>query len=221
MGRSTSYVHAVLSGWWASDQAFVSAVSEFLGVPREGLFTSEFLEASPLPGEPRLAPLAQARRARVGRFGRQPVYWILRERRLTQVKLCRVTGQDSSYVSMVLNGSRVPSPSFLDVVSGFLGLAPSELFTVELVEASRTRIDDGRPGPPPSQRVGPYGRQPAYWRLRECGIRQHSLAARLGRTSGHVSKVLNGFILPDRRFVEEVSDALGMVPTELFTHGLE
>jgi hypothetical protein len=110
-------------------------------------------------------------------------------------------------------------------VGEFLGLAPAELFTDELLEGSRTRIA-GRPGPPPSRRVGPYGRQPAYSLLRERGLRQHALAGVLGRTSGHVSQVLNGFILPDRRFVEAVSDALERPLCELFvyrrgTEGLE
>jgi hypothetical protein len=43
------------------------------------------------------------------------------------------------------------------------------------------------------------------------------LAGVLGRTSGHVSKVLNGFILPDRRFVEVVGDFLREPPAELLT----
>jgi len=216
VGRSTSYVNGVLTGFWAPDTTFVSAVSDFLELPTEALFTAELLEASALQGEPRLAPLGQVRRARPGRFGRQPAYWILRERRVRHAEICRVTGQGSGYVSQVLNGSRVPPPSFLDAVGEFLGLAPAELFTDELLEGSRTRIA-GRPGPPPSRRVGPYGRQPAYSLLRERGLRQHALAGVLGRTSGHVSQVLNGFILPDRRFVEAVSDALERSLCELFT----
>ncbi len=53
--------------------------------------------------------------------------------------------------------------------------------------------------------------------LRERGVRQTDLGAVLGRPGGDVSKVLNGFILPDRRFVEAVSDLLELPPRELFT----
>lgn len=84
------------------------------------------------------------------------------------------------------------------------------------MEASRTR-DARLVGPPPSQRVGPYGRQPAYWMLRERRISQTDLGVAIACRGGHVSKVLNGFVLPDGRFVDAVVDALGMAPTELFS----
>lgn len=162
----------------------------------------------PLKAKPQLAHYGQAPRARIGRFGRQPAYWILRERRI-----CGVTGQSSGYISMVLNGSMVPKASFIEAVGTFLRLDPTELFTAGLIEASRTR---DFVGPPPSPRVGPYGRQPAYWMLRRQGIRQHHLGAVLGRSPGQVSRVLNGFILPDQRFVEAVSNELQLAPIELF-----
>lgn len=217
VARSISYVNAVLNGWWAPDTAFLTAVSDLLALPREELFSPELLEASVLRGEPRLAHVGQARRGRTGRFGRQPAYWILRQRRVPHGEICRLTGQSAGHVSMVLNGSTIPTLSFVDAVAEFLGLAAAELFTDELLEASRTRIG-GVAGPSPSRRVGPHGRQPAYWLLRERGIRQGDLGAVLGRTAGHVSKVLNGFIAADTRFVEVVSDALRLAPSELFTH---
>ena len=158
----------------------------------------------------------QAQPARLGPFGRQPAYWVLRDRQIQQAEVCRATGHSSGYVSMVLNGSMVPTDSFIDAVARFLELSSAELFTDELIEASRSRIA-GLVGAPPSRRVGLNGRQPAYWLLRERGVRQTDLGAVLGRPGGDVSKVLNGFILPDRRFVEAVSDLLELPPRELFT----
>ena len=107
VGRSVSFVNGVLNGAWVTDMAFVTAVSRFLQLPKERLFSAELLEASSLRGKPRLAHLAQARRARVGRLGRQPAYWILRERRVRQAEISRLTGQSSGYVSLVFNGSMV------------------------------------------------------------------------------------------------------------------
>lgn len=216
VGRSSSVVSGVLNGFWAPDTAFVRAVSDHLALPKDELFSSGLLEASMARGEPRLAHIAQARRARVGRLGRQPAYWILRQRGIHHAEICRLTGQSSGYVSMVLNGSMAPTPSFVNAVVEFLGLTSAELFTDELIEAVRGRIA-GLGGPPPSRRAGPHGRQPAYWLLRERGIRQTDLGAVLGRTGGHVSQVLNGFVLADRPFVEAVNDALGLAPSELFT----
>lgn len=214
--RSTSYVGGVLNGFWAPEIAFVSAVSDWLGLPKETLFTPDLLEASVRRADPRWVHGAQARRARVGRFGRQPAYWVLHERRIRQVELEPVVGRSQGQISQVLNGVTVPDPSFLEAVAEFLGLTSAELFTAELIEASRAR-NPGVAGPPPSRRVGPYGRQAAYWRLREHGIRQQALAAALDRSSGHVSKVLNGFLLPDQQFVEAVSDFLREPSAELFT----
>ncbi len=216
VARSTSYVSGVLNGFWAPDLAFLAALSETLGLAKEALFSTELVEASQLRGEPRVASDGQARRARPGRFGRQPAYGILREKRLQQGEVCRVTGQSSSYVSQVLNGSRVPDPSFVDGMAELVALDPKELFTTGLIEASRRRMA-GLAGAPPSGRVGPYGCQPAYWALRERGIRQGDLAAMLGRSGGHVSRVLNGFLLPDHRFVRAVSDLLDRPPAELLT----
>ena len=53
--------------------------------------------------------------------------------------------------------------------------------------------------------------------LRNQGIRQADLASFLGRSGGYVSSVLNGYRLPDRRFVEVVSEALKVPPSDLFT----
>lgn len=216
VGRSVSFVNGVLNGAWVPDMAFVTAVSRFLQLPKERLFSAELLEASSLRSKPRLAHLAQARRARVGRLGRQPAYWVLRERRIRQAEVSRLTGQSSGYVSLVFNGSMVPTPSFIDCVAGFLGLAPGELFTEELLESTGRRIP-GLAGPFPSRRVGRYGRQRAYWLLRKQGIRQADLASFLGRSGGYVSSVLNGYRLPDRRFVEVVSAALKVPSSDLFT----
>ncbi len=217
VGRTTSFVNAVLNGSLAPEIAFVTAISDLLVQPKEALFTEGLLEASRRRDEPRLAHDGQARRARIGRFGRQPAYWILRERQLHQSALASAMDCSQGYVSEVLNGSRVPDPSFVDGVAGFLGLTPVELFTEELIEASRARHATFA-GPPPTRHVGPYGRQPAYWMLRERRIPQDDLGVILGRSgSGHVSKVLNGFLLPDRRFVEAASDVLLLPPATLFT----
>lgn len=216
VARSTSYLGGVLHGWWAPGAEFVSAVGAFLRVPVTELFTEEMLKATRHQGEPRIASLGQARRARTGRFGRQPAYWVLRERRIPQGDLMPLGGRSTSHVSQVLNGSTVPDLSFVESVSKVLDLAPSDLFTADLLDASRRRVP-GLVGPPPSRRVGPYGRQPAYWMLRNQGIRQNDLGVILGRSDGgHVSKVLNGFLLPDVRFVVATSDLLGLPPAELF-----
>jgi hypothetical protein len=87
VGRATSYVHGALSGYWVPDAAFVATVSGHLDLPREALFTDKLLEDSERPGEIRTADDAKARRARIGRFGRQPAYQLLRERRIRQVEL--------------------------------------------------------------------------------------------------------------------------------------
>lgn len=216
VGRSTSYVHAVLSGMWAPEPAFISALAEFVGLGEEELFSEELRDGSRRRDDPRVAPGAQTRRARLGRFGRQPAYWVLRDRRVQQAEVARVTGTSVGAVSQVLNGSTVPRPSFIEAVGEFLGLPVAALFNDELIEASRTR-DDSLVGPPPSPRVGPYGRQPAYRMLRERRISQDDLGMALACRAGQVSKMLNGFLLPDGRFVDAVVDALGMPATELFT----
>lgn len=128
-----------------------------------------------------------------------------------------MTGCSQDRIGRVLNGSAIPTPSFVDAVAEYLDLAPSELFTAELLEASRIRTRIGPYGPSPSHHVGPYGRQPAYWLLRERGIRQGDLTPALGRAGGHVSSVLNGFIPPDQRFLETVSDLFYLAPSGLFT----
>jgi transcriptional regulator with XRE-family HTH domain len=217
--RSTSHLRGVLNGSWVADAALVTAVSDFLGLPRESLFTDELLEASALRGEPRKASISQARRARVGRFGRQAAYWVLRDRRVRREELVSALGWSQGYISEVVNGSRVPAQSFLDAMAEFLALEPDQLFSTEMMEASRSRIA-GLAGPPPSQRVGPHGRQPAYWSLRAQGVTQGELGARLSRSGGHVSLVLNGFLVPDRRLLQAVGDILALPAAELFTADL-
>lgn len=218
VGRSTSYVHGVLSGCWAPGTAFITSVSRHLGLPSEALFTDKLLEDSE---RNLLRPEddARARRARIGRFGRQPAYQVLRERGVRRADLATVTGSSQGHLSRVLNGSAVPTPSFVDAAAGLLDSDSSDLFTAELLEASRTRTRVGPFGAPPSRRVGPYGRQPAYWVLRERGIRQGDLIPALGRAGGHISRVLNGFMPPDDWFVDTVSELLGLAPSELFTVG--
>lgn len=166
VGRSTSYVHAVLSGTWAPEPAFISAVADFLGLGRGGAVQRELRDGSRRRDEPRLAPDSQTRPARLGRFRRQPAYWVLRDRRVRQADIARVTRTSGGSVSQMLNGSTVPPPSFMEAVGEFLGLPLDAVFTDELIEASRTRRGC-MVGPPPSRRVGPSGRQPAYWMLRE------------------------------------------------------
>lgn len=219
VGRSPSHLRGVLNGSWAPDMAVVTAASHFLGLPRESLFTDALLAAAALRGEPRMASISQARRARVGRFGRQAAYWVLRDRRVRREELVSVLGWSQGYISEVVNGSRVPAPSFLDAMARFLALEADQLFSTELMEASRSRIAS-LAGPPPSQRVGPYGRQPAYWSLRAQGVTQGELGARLGRSGGHVSLVLNGFLVPDRRLLQAVGDILDLPAAELFTADL-
>lgn len=71
-----------------------------------------------------MASDAQARRARLGRFGRQPAYWILHDRGVPQVEVARVTGTSGGAVSQMLNGSTVPPPSVIEAVGELLGLPP-------------------------------------------------------------------------------------------------
>jgi len=137
VGRSTSYVHGVLSGYWTPTAAFLATVSHHLGLPRETLFTEKLLEDSERPGILRVADDGRARRARIGRFGRQPADQLLRERRVRRVDLVTVTGCSQDRIGRVLNGSAIPTPSFVDAAAEYLDLAPSELFTAELLEASR------------------------------------------------------------------------------------
>jgi transcriptional regulator with XRE-family HTH domain len=161
----------VLSGYWTPTAAFLATVSHHLGLPKETLFTEKLLEDSERPRVLRVADDGRARRARIGRFGRQPADQLLRERLVRRVDLVTVTGCSEDRIGRVLNGSEIPTPSLVDAVAGLLDLAPSDLFTAELLEASRVRTRVGSYGPLPSRTVGPYGRQPAYWLLRERGIR--------------------------------------------------
>ncbi len=213
--RSTNYVNGVLNGHWVPDRSFLAAVSEALGEVLEALFTADLLEASELRRIGSGAGAA-AVRGRVGAYGRQPAYWVLRARGIAQAELVAVTGRSHGYVSQVLNGSAVPDPSFVRTAAEFLGLAPDALFTSELLQvASRHRPMAAR-GAPPSHRVGPYGRQPVYFLLRDEGVRQGDLASLTGRSTGFVSAVLNGFSVPDRGFVEAVSARLRRSEVELF-----
>jgi hypothetical protein len=66
--------------------------------------------------------------------------------------------------------------------------------------------------------VGRYGRQPAYFALKDHGVRHQDLANIVGRSTGFVSAVLNGFSIPNGMFVDAVSETLGsMSKGELFT----
>ncbi|MDQ3569824.1 MAG: hypothetical protein M3396_04220, partial [Actinomycetota bacterium] len=91
------------------------------------------------------------------------------------------------------------------------------LFTSEVLEASSRPRALVSAGAPPSGRVGRYGRQPAYWELRTRGVRQGALVPASGRSSGYISAVLNGFSLPDRRFVESLTGVTKLHPSGLFT----
>ena len=147
---------------------------------------------------------------RAGRYGRQPAWWVLRERGTRHADLIPVTGRSSGYVSAVLSGFSVPTSHFVESVSAFLKLPPEELFTGEVLAASRRRpqleVDIERgPGRPPTARVGRYGRQPAYWLLRRRGIAQARLAFLSGRSMGHVNSALNGFSRPYPSLVEAAS----------------
>ena len=96
-------------------------------------------------------------------------------------------------------------------------LAAHDLFSAELLQAaSRSRPAAAR-GAPPSQHVGRYGRQPAYFVLRDQRVRQQDLAGAVGRSTGFVSAVLNGFSVPDRSFVEVVAQVLKRSERELFS----
>lgn len=151
----------------------------------------------------------------LGRFGLQPAHGLLRERGIPQAHLVSLTGCSNGQVSEVLRGFRAPSALLVDALSELLGLSPEELFAQPLLEAARRGHD--RFGRPPSGREGPFGRQPAYWTLRTRGIRQEDLIPVLARSRGHISAVLNGFSLPDARFVRNLSDTLALEPTGLFT----
>ena len=213
---STSYVNGVLNGHWVPDPSFLAAAGEFLGEPPEALFTPDLLEASEVRRREGAAGAA-AIRGRVGPYGRQPAYWVLRTRGIAQTELKAVTGRSHGYVSQVLNGSAVPDPSFVNTVAEFLGLAPDDLFTSELLQSASRHRPAVATGAPPSHRVGPYARQPAYFMLRERGVRQRDLASITGRSTGFVSAVLNGFSVPDRGFVEAVGEKLKRSKGELFS----
>ncbi len=216
MSRPVTGVNGVLNGFWAPTPSFVRAVSDFLDLPVAALFSDELLKSSALRG--RGGRPSNARRpARPGRFGRQPAYAILQDRSMRQVQLASGTGRPSGYVNRVLNGAALPDASFVEAVSDFLGLAPGDLFTPEVLEASSRPRSVLPAGAPPSRRVGRFGRQPAYWELRRRGIRQAALVPTSGRSSGYISAVLNGFSLPDRRFVESLTAVTKLRPSDLFT----
>ena len=219
LSRPTSYVSGFLNGFWAPGPSLIRRVGEFLGAAPEALFTAEVLEASKPAGQDGPADTA-AGRGRVGRHGRQPAYWLLRNKGISQTKLVAATGRPHSYVSQILNGWGVPDPSFVRKTAEFLDAAADDLFTSELLEAASRPRPPRRGGAPPSRRVGSHGRQPAYWVLREEGVRQGDMAARLGRSTGFVSAVLNGFSVPDRSFVEVVAKVLKRSERELFSAGL-
>ncbi|MDQ3571122.1 MAG: transcriptional regulator [Actinomycetota bacterium] len=183
----------------------------------EELFSAEVLGAARRRRQPRAGRNGQALRARIGRFGRQPAYWLLYEKRIRRVELVKVTGCSQGRLSQILNGSALPTPSFVEATCELLEMSPSELFTEELLKAVEARASGGLVRPPPSRRPGRYGRQPAYWRLREQGITQTEVASILGRSVGGVSWVLNGHSAPDRRLVEALSRRLQLDPSTLFT----
>ncbi len=216
VGRSTSYVHAVLTGEWAPDPAFMSAAADFLRLPEKELFTEDLRNASRWREKPNVVIDTHAGRTRIGRFGRQPAYWALREQGIRQAEVAAHTRRSQGGISEVLNGSAVPPLSLVAALSELLDKSPTELFTNELLQASSARDPHATGRRPPSKRVGPLGRQPAYWVLRERGIPQAQVAAMAGRSLGKVSSVLNGHSRPDQRFVDRLSAALGLARTELF-----
>lgn len=81
--RSNGYVSEVLRGSLAPDPAFVDALSAFLELPPDELFTETLLEAV---DRRRQAPSRVLGRpsGREGRYGRQPAYGVLRTRGVRQ-----------------------------------------------------------------------------------------------------------------------------------------
>jgi len=158
------------------------------------------------------------RRDRVGPYGRQPVYRVLRERGVTQARLAAALSRPVNNVNGVVNGFWAPAPAFVRAVADFLDLPATALFSEELLESTALR---GRGGRPANARrpatPGRFGRQPAYSVLQDRGLRQVQLAAATARTGGYVNRVLNGAALPDAAFVEAVAGFLGLGAGDLFT----
>jgi len=217
VSRSSSYVSGVFNGFWAPDPSFVRAVADVLGKRAEALFTAELLQASELRASG-AGVSATTTSAGVGRYGRQPAYWLLRARGIPQAKLGAVTAHSQGYVSQVLNGSGLPDRSFVKRAAEFLNVAADELFSSEVLQATSRPRPPAPRGAPPSQYVGRYGRQPAYFALKDHGVRHQDLANIVGRSTGFVSAVLNGFSIPNGRFVDAVRETLGRRSKgELFT----
>jgi transcriptional regulator with XRE-family HTH domain len=130
--RSNGYVSEVLRGSMAPDPAFVDAVSAFLDLRPEELFTEGLLVAvdrrrqgpSRLVGRPS---------GREGPYGRQPAYWLLRSRGIRQEDLIPVLGRSRGHVSAVLNGFSIPDAGFATRLSELLGADPGQLFTSEVL----------------------------------------------------------------------------------------
>ena len=74
--------------------------------------------------------------SKLGRYGRQPLYWHMRERGVTQASLGAVVGRSTSYVHGVLSGYWAPDAAFITTVSDHLGLPRETLFTDKLLEDS-------------------------------------------------------------------------------------
>lgn len=131
-GRTSGYVNRVLNGAARPDAAFVDAVAGFLGLGAGDLFTPEALEASSLPRSS--LPVGAPPSRRVGRFGRQPAYWVLRGRGIRQGDLIPTSGHSAGYVSAVLNGFSLPDRGFVESLTGVTKLHPGELFTTEVLD---------------------------------------------------------------------------------------
>lgn len=86
--------------------------------------------------------------SQVGRYGRQPLYWRLRERGITQASIGALVGRSTSYVHGVLSGYWAPGTAFVTSVSHHLGLPSEALFTEKLLEDSERQLlrpeDDAR-----------------------------------------------------------------------------
>ncbi len=82
--RPIGYIYGVLKGNWAPYGEFTQAVAKFLKLPPEKLFTPEILEASRFRDSGAGPTNRVPRHPLVSRYGRQPVYWVLRERGIPQ-----------------------------------------------------------------------------------------------------------------------------------------
>ena len=134
--RSSGYVSEVLRGAIAPDPSFVEAVSALLDLGPDDLFTEGLLDAVDRRRQPGHRLLGRPS-GREGQYERQPAYWLLADRGIRQEDLIAFLGRSRGHISAVLNGFSLPDDGFVNALSDTLAVEPADLFSIEVLAASR------------------------------------------------------------------------------------